>query len=43
MNGPTLEQRWFKTLETLDIEQIDEFRKKFKNASNSKELVIEQI
>lgn len=40
MDGPSLEQRWLKCVERLDIEQIDEFRKKFKNSSNKKELVI---
>lgn len=41
MEGPSLEQRWLKCLETLNLDQIDEFRKRFKNISNTNELVID--
>lgn len=39
MDAPSLEQRWLKCLETLDLERIEEFKKKFKNVPNTKELV----
>lgn len=39
MESPSIEARWFKCLETLDLEQIDEFKMKFKNTSNPREMV----
>ncbi|RNA15716.1 hypothetical protein BpHYR1_021758 [Brachionus plicatilis] len=38
-NGPSLEERWLKTVETLDINHIEEFRTKFNNAPNKTHLL----
>lgn len=39
MDSQSVEERWLKCIESLSVDQIDFFRKKFKNLSNSKELV----
>jgi hypothetical protein len=40
MNGPKLDERWLKIIETFDLEQIDAFRRKFRNIEVQKEMVL---
>lgn len=40
LNGPSLEERWLKTIETLEIDKIEQFKTKFNNSQNKAYLVI---
>ena len=40
MNGPKLDERWLKIIETFDLDQTDAFRRKFRNMEVQKEMVI---